>query len=70
MLDYKLKVPFFDASLQYSAHKTALDKAMQKVLSEGAYINGPEVSIFADNLADYLDINHVIPCGNGTDALR
>lgn len=69
MLDYKLKVPFFDASLQYSAHKTALDKAMQKVLSEGTYINGPEVGIFADNLADYLSINHVIPCGNGTDAL-
>ena len=69
MLDYKIRVPFFNASLQYSAHKTALDKAMQKVLSEGAYINGPEVGIFADNLADYLSINHVIPCGNGTDAL-
>ena len=69
MLDYKLKVPFFDASLQYNAHKTALDEAMQKVLSEGTYINGPEVGIFADNLADYLSINHVIPCSNGTDAL-
>ncbi|MGV3546023.1 MAG: DegT/DnrJ/EryC1/StrS family aminotransferase [Pedobacter sp.] len=69
MLDYKIKVPFFNASLQYNAHKTALDKAMQKVLSEGTYINGPEVGIFADNLADYLSINHVIPCGNGTDAL-
>ena len=69
MLDYKIKVPFFNASLQYNAHKATLDKAMQKVLSEGAYINGPEIGIFADNLADYLNINHVIPCGNGTDAL-
>ncbi|RZK26696.1 MAG: DegT/DnrJ/EryC1/StrS family aminotransferase [Flavobacterium sp.] len=69
MLDFKVKVPFFDASEIYKADKLALDKAIQKVLEEGAYINGIEVEMFASNLADYLNISNVIPCGNGTDAL-
>lgn len=69
MLDYKIQVPFFDASAQYLTNKAALDEVMQKVLKGGAYINGPEVKIFANDLADYLNINHVVPCANGTDAL-
>ncbi|MDQ8004340.1 MAG: DegT/DnrJ/EryC1/StrS family aminotransferase [Pedobacter sp.] len=69
MLDYKIKVPFFDASAQYIANKAELDEVMQEVLKKGAYINGPEVNIFANDLADYLNINQVIPCANGTDAL-
>lgn len=69
MLDYKIKVPFFDASLQYKTQKAVFDEVMQKVLESGAYINGPEVGIFALNLAAYLNVKRVIPCGNGTDAL-
>lgn len=69
MLDFKVKVPFFDASQLYKADKEVLDEVIQKVLNDGAYINGAEVEQFASNLSDYLNINHVIPCGNGTDAL-
>jgi len=35
----------------------------------GNYINGSEVTEFASNLADYLDVAKVIPCANGTDAI-
>jgi len=69
MLDFKVKVPFFDASQLYKSDKAALDEAIQKVLTGGAYINGAEVETFANNLANYLNINYVTPCGNGTDAL-
>lgn len=69
MLDFKVKVPFFDAAQLYSANKAELDEVIQKVLSDGAYINGPEVGQFAHQLANYLNISHIIPCGNGTDAL-
>ncbi|WAC41461.1 DegT/DnrJ/EryC1/StrS family aminotransferase [Pedobacter sp. SL55] len=69
MPDFKVKVPFFDAAQLYSANKAELDGIVLKVLSDGAYINGPEVGRFANQLADYLNVNHVIPCGNGTDAL-
>jgi len=47
MLDFKVKVPFFDASQLYKSDKAALDEAIQKVLTGGAYINGAEVETFA-----------------------
>ena len=33
-------------------------------------INGPKVKEFAFHLAEYNRVKHVIPCGNGTDALQ
>ena len=35
-----------------------------------SYINGPQVQSFQKNLEEYLDVKHVIPCANGTDALQ
>ncbi|MGE6220102.1 DegT/DnrJ/EryC1/StrS family aminotransferase [Nubsella zeaxanthinifaciens] len=69
MLGHKLKVPFFDASANYNLNKIVIDEALQKVLEGGAYINGAEVELFAQHLATYLNVSHVIPCANGTDAL-
>jgi dTDP-4-amino-4,6-dideoxygalactose transaminase len=69
MLDYKLKVPFFDASASYISNKGEIDDAIREVLDSGKYINGPEVGIFAEKLANYLNVDHVTPCANGTDAL-
>ncbi|MCH1547269.1 MAG: DegT/DnrJ/EryC1/StrS family aminotransferase [Flavobacteriaceae bacterium] len=39
-------------------------------LKEGKFINGPVVNEFSQNLANFLNVKHVIPCGNGTDALQ
>lgn len=69
MLDFKMNIPFFDASKQYLAQKEEIDLAIKKVLAEGKFVNGPEVEEFSFRLASYLKINHVIPCANGTDAL-
>ncbi len=55
---------------QYLRLKEEIDAGMQAVMERGAFINGPEVKAFADSLAAYLDVPHVIPCGNGTDALQ
>lgn len=55
---------------QYLRLQTEIDEAMQAVLLSSAFINGPEVKAFAGQLADYLSIPYVIPCGNGTDALQ
>ncbi|MDP5044217.1 MAG: DegT/DnrJ/EryC1/StrS family aminotransferase, partial [Leeuwenhoekiella sp.] len=35
-----------------------------------AFINGPEVHSFQKELEEYLNVKHVIPCANGTDALQ
>jgi dTDP-4-amino-4,6-dideoxygalactose transaminase len=41
-----------------------------KVLDTNTYINGPQVHQFQKSLEEYLDVKHVIPCANGTDALQ
>lgn len=55
---------------QYQQIKDKVDKKMIEVVESSAYINGPEVKSFQAELESYLDVPHVIPCGNGTDALQ
>ncbi|TGE15471.1 DegT/DnrJ/EryC1/StrS family aminotransferase [Hymenobacter elongatus] len=43
---------------------------MQEVLRTAAFIQGPAVGLFAQELSEYLGQAQVIPCGNGTDALQ
>ena len=55
---------------QYNHIREEVDQAIGEVVRSAAYINGAPVKLFAANLAQYLDVKHVIPCGNGTDALQ
>ena len=55
---------------QYHKIRREIDRAVKDVLVSTAFINGPKVKEFEANLANYLDSKHVIPCGNGTDALQ
>jgi len=59
-----------DLKRQYDRLKTDIDAAIQEAIDSTAFINGPQVQQFRDDLAEYLDVEHVIPCGNGTDALQ
>ena len=59
-----------DTKNQYLAIQSEVDLAIQEVLDSAAYINGKAVKDFANNLANYLGVEHVIPCANGTDALQ
>lgn len=59
-----------DLKSQYLNIKTEVDQAIQEVLDTTAFINGPAVGRFSNNLSDYLGGAHVIPCANGTDALQ
>ena len=59
-----------DLKSQYNNIKSEVDKAVIDVIESGQFINGPSVSDFSNNLSKYLDVNHVIPCANGTDALQ
>jgi len=55
---------------QYEKIKEGIDEAILNVVKSSQYINGPEVKEFQSELEDYLDVNQVIPCANGTDALQ
>ena len=59
-----------DLKSQYEKIKSTVDASIQEVLDTTTYINGPEVHKFQKNLEEYLDVKHVIPCANGTDALQ
>jgi len=59
-----------DLKAQYEKIGTETDKAMKSVLESTAFIKGPEVKLFEDELSDYMGVKHVVSCGNGTDALH
>lgn len=64
------KIQMVDLQTQYYKIKNEVDNAVLNVMESAAFINGPEVKSFQQELEDYLDVKHVIPCGNGTDALQ
>jgi len=59
-----------DLKGQYIKIKEQVDAAILSVIDSAAFIKGPEVKAFQEELQNYLDVKHVIPCGNGTDALQ
>lgn len=65
-----MNIPMVDLQGQYKRLKSEIDTEIQKVLNTSSYINGPAVQEFASDMEKYLDVKHVIPCANGTDALQ
>jgi UDP-2-acetamido-2-deoxy-ribo-hexuluronate aminotransferase len=59
-----------DLKGQYDKIKDQVNESMLEVLDTTAFINGPQVHTFQKELEEYLDVKHVIPCANGTDALQ
>ena len=59
-----------DLKRQYEKIQPEIDEAVLNVIRSTKYINGPDVKHFQEELEDYLDVKHVIPCANGTDALQ
>ncbi len=63
-------IQMVDLKSQYVKIKEEVDEAIMNVIDTTAFIKGPEVKEFQLDLQKYLDVKHVIPCGNGTDALQ
>lgn len=64
------KIQMVDLKGQYEKIKTEVDKGIQDVINSTAFINGPAVKEFQADFEKYLNVKHVIPCANGTDALQ
>lgn len=64
------KIQMVDLKSQYEKIKDIVNNSIQEVLDTNTYINGPQVHQFQKDLEKYLDVKHVIPCANGTDALQ
>ncbi|HBS11675.1 MAG TPA: transcriptional regulator [Flavobacteriaceae bacterium] len=63
-------IQMVDLKGQYQKIKSQVDKSILNVIENTAFINGPEVKEFQKELEKYLNVKHVIPCANGTDALQ
>ena len=64
------EIRMVDLKGQYKKIQILINNSIENVINSTAFINGPEVKSFQNNLEKYLDVKHVIPCGNGTDALQ
>ncbi|MDE6106147.1 MAG: DegT/DnrJ/EryC1/StrS family aminotransferase, partial [Bacteroidales bacterium] len=63
-------IQMVDLRRQYRKIAAEIEARWAGILENTAFIQGPDVARFAANLAGYLGVRHVIPCGNGTDALQ
>lgn len=63
-------IQMVDLIAQYQSIKEAVNASVLQTIESGAFINGPAVQNFKASLESYLDVKHVIPCANGTDALQ
>lgn len=63
-------IQMVDLQQQYAKIRTEVNTALQEVLDNASFIQGKQVTAFAEHLARYLNVKHVIPCANGTDALQ
>jgi dTDP-4-amino-4,6-dideoxygalactose transaminase len=63
------KIQMADLKTQYERIKPEIDSAITGVLESTAFIKGPEVALFEEELQKYNEVKHVISCANGTDAL-
>lgn len=63
-------IQMVDLKAQYQSIKKAVDTAILDCIESGAFINGPQVKSFQAHLEQYLAVDTVIPCANGTDALQ
>lgn len=63
-------IQMVDLKSQYEKIKTEVDAGIQEVIDTTTFIKGGKVTDFQHNLEKYLNVKHVIPVGNGTDALQ
>jgi dTDP-4-amino-4,6-dideoxygalactose transaminase len=60
---------FIDLGAQRARISDKIDAAVKRVIADGRYILGPEVAEFEKRLGEYIGVEHVVACANGTDAL-
>jgi dTDP-4-amino-4,6-dideoxygalactose transaminase len=65
-----VKVPFLDLRAAVDELRDEIDSAVNRVLSSGYYILGPEVDSFEREFAAYCESDHAVGVADGLDALH
>jgi dTDP-4-amino-4,6-dideoxygalactose transaminase len=64
-----MSIPFVDLKAQYDTIKVEIDRAMERVISNTAFIGGEDLKQFDREFAAYCGAKACVSVGNGTDAL-
>jgi dTDP-4-amino-4,6-dideoxygalactose transaminase len=64
------EIQMVDLKTQYEKIGSEIDNAIKSVLLSTAFIKGPDVKLFEEELQQYTGVRNVISCANGTDALH
>ncbi|MGE5548201.1 MAG: DegT/DnrJ/EryC1/StrS family aminotransferase [Solirubrobacterales bacterium] len=64
-----MTVPFFELNGLIQQHRDEITGAIDRVLSSGHFILGPELAAFEQEFAAYCGAGHCVGVGNGLDAL-
>ena len=65
----KMTIPFIDLKAQYEQIEGEIRSGIDRVLTHGQFIMGPEVKELEEALARFAGVEHAISCSSGTDAL-
>jgi UDP-2-acetamido-2-deoxy-ribo-hexuluronate aminotransferase len=63
------EIQMVDLKAQYEKIGSEIDAVMKSVIDSTAFIKGPDVKLFEEELQEYMGVKHVVSCANGTDAL-
>jgi dTDP-4-amino-4,6-dideoxygalactose transaminase len=64
------EIHMVDLKAQYEKIGSEIDNAIKSVLVSTAFIKGPDIKLFEEELQEYMGVKHVVSCANGTDALH
>lgn len=64
-----MNVPFVDLKVQYKSIKAEIDKGIENVIHDAAFVGGKYVDDFEKSFAELYGVKHCISCANGTDSL-
>jgi len=64
------EIQMVDLGAQYEKIGSEIDNAIKSVIVSTAFIKGPDVKLFEEELQEYMGVKHVVSCANGTDALH
>jgi dTDP-4-amino-4,6-dideoxygalactose transaminase len=65
----KMKVPFFDLSVQFKSIEDEIKSAMDEVFQSQQFILGSEVQVLEETIAQYCRTQYAIGVASGSDAL-
>lgn len=65
-----MNIPFLDLKVQYRQIAAELKPVIEEIMSNGAFIGGPQVAAFEEEFAAFCGVRHCVGLSSGTDALR